>query len=265
MRSYYNYEEPQRARFSFGGRSTATVKILIVATSLLYLVELFLIRKFGEAAIVEHLAVYRPNFVKGAFWQPVTSLFLHDPASLWHLIFNMLGLYFFGSDVERSFGRARFLTLYFLAGVAGALLCLSYGDVAAYGASGAVLGVLAAFAMLFPDARILVFFIFPVRAIWFAIGYAFVSVAGILMAADGVAHWGHLGGLAVGFLFVRTRPWLSRLADGWAARRKHWEAGRSEAEEAELDRILAKVHSEGITALSNQERDFLNIMSRRRR
>ncbi len=267
MRSYYNHDDDSGGgvRISFGSGWTRAVKLLIIATAALYLAELVLIQQFGREAVTKWLGMYRPNFLNGAYWQPLTSLFIHDPEGLSHLFFNMLGLYFFGGDVDRSLGRRRFLLLYFLSGVVGALLCLFYGEVPSYGASGAVLGVIAAFAMLFPDARILVFFIFPVRARTFAIVYAFISVAGILMASPGVAHWGHLGGLAVGFLFVKTLPAFARLREFLGARRVRRDFERSETEESELDRILDKVHREGITALSNQERDFLNLMSRRKR
>ncbi len=268
MRSYYNYDDEPRdtgVRISFGSGWTRAVKALILVTAALYLVELVLIRRFGMESILTTFGMYRANFLKGWVWQPVTSIFVHDPGGLGHLLLNMLGLYFFGGDVDRRLGRLGFLGLYFLSGIVGALLCLSYGDAPSFGASGAVLGVLAAFAVLFPDARILIFFVLPVRARTFAIFYAFISVAGILMGSEGVAHWGHLGGLAVGFLYAMAIPWTNRLRDLWGAKRARWEADRSEAENSELDRILEKVHREGITALSNQERDFLNLMSRRRR
>ena len=271
MRPYYNYDDEPRdngVRISFGSGWTRTVKALILVTAAA------LSRRarpdppvrHRESILTSRSGCTAPNFLKGAVWQPVTSIFVHDPGGLWHLLLNMLGLYFFGGDVDRRLGRVGFLGLYFLSGIVGALLCLSYGDAPAFGASGAVLGVLAAFAMLFPGR--------PHSGL-LRVSRARPHVRDLLRVRHRRGHprWaptasptGHTSADSPsGF----SSSWRCRGGRGSArplgARRARVEADRSEAEDAELDRILEKVHREGITALSNQERDFLNLMSRKRR
>ncbi len=264
MRPYYHYDDGSRggSRVSFGFGWTKTVKALIVANGVAFLVVLLLWQRFGRAEVNQWLGFYRDNFIRGAIWQPVTYMFVHG--GLWHLIINMLGLFFFGGQVERQLGRKSFLVMYFLCGVVGALLSLFQPGAAVIGASGGTLGVLVAFAILFPDARVLIFFLIPVRARYIAIFLCFVSVVRILgQSPDGIAHWAHLGGMAVGFLFIKGRPLGRKFLAFWRARQRMMHAQRSAAEQAELDRILEKVHREGISALSNQERDFLNLMSKK--
>jgi len=280
MRSYYNYDDGlDQSQVSFRAGWTTTVKGLILANAAAYLVFLVLVDQFGRLKAMQWVGFYGPNFLRhGYFWQPVTYMFVHD--GLWHLLMNMLGLFFFAGDVERRLGRLSFLVLYFLCGFAGAMLSLVRPESVVIGASGGVLGVLVAFAMLFPDVRIFLFPIFiPIRARYIALIYGFVTIAGLLGGMGGdVAYWAHLGGMLVAFLYLRARPLGARLLGllgaAWPAhgpgqsrdadrpaRRGH----RSPEEQAELDRILEKVHREGITSLSNQERDFLTVCSRKYR
>jgi membrane associated rhomboid family serine protease len=278
MRSYYDYDRPEVSQPSFRLGWTPTVKGLILANAAAYLVFLMLVGQFGRSKAMEWVGFYGPNFLHGYFWQPVTYMFVH--AGLWHLVINMLGLFFFAGDVQRRLGRLSFLVLYFLCGLGGAMLSLIQPGSVVIGASGGVLGVVIAFAMLFPDARIFLFPIFiPIRARYIAVIYGFITIAGLLGGmGGGVAHWAHLGGMLVAFLYLLARPFGTRLLDLWGAVRPGHGPGqsrdadrparrdrRSPAEQAELDRILEKVHRDGITSLSNQERDFLSVCSRKYR
>ncbi len=264
MRPYYNTDEPPRqSRVSFGFSWTTTVKVLIAVNVAAFVATLIALRAIPLSVLFGWFGMSGAAFLNGAYWQPITYMFIHDGPG--HLLSNMLGLYFFAGPLERSLGRWSFLAMYFLCGIAGAVLSLMQPEVVVVGASGGVLGVLIAFAALNPDARILLLII-PIRARTLAIGYVLFTVASLLWPGQGgTAHWAHLGGLAVGFLYVKAIPWTRRLGELWHVKRARWEAGRSDAEDAELDRILEKVHREGITALSNPERDFLNLMSRRKR
>ena len=265
MRPYYNYDDqqPGRAQVSFSAGWTSTVKALIVANGLAFLAVLALQRSYPD--IYQWVGFHLPNFLRGAYWQPVSYMFVHG--GLWHLFCNMLGLFFFAGDVERALGRWPFLLMYFLCGIGGAALSLFQPQATVIGASGGVLGVLIAYAVLFPDARIWLFLVIPVRARYVAVLYAFVTAAGLLSeGTDGTAYWAHLGGIVVAFAFVKAMPaarWLARLR--LARPEASPQVRRSGTEQAELDRILEKVHREGITALSNGERDFLNLMSRKGR
>ncbi len=264
MRPYYNHDDEsdsRQVRFSFG--STSTVKALIAVNALAYLATVVAAKGYPNADL--WVGFYPPNFLHHyAWWQPISYMFVHG--GLWHLLLNMFGLFIFAGAVEREIGRARFLVMYFLCGIAGAALSFFAPNTAIIGASGGVLGVTTAFAVLFPNERIWMFLVVAVRARYFAIFYVFVTVAGLLGAGGyQTAYWAHLGGIAVGFLFVVSRPWFERLGGFLRFRREQARERRSASEEAELDRILDKVHREGITALSNSEREFLNLVSKRRR
>lgn len=276
MRPYYHHDERPRGGFgmSFGSRWTNTVKALVLANAAAFLLIMLLRRYFGVDQVGVSIAdkwlgFYSPYFFRGAIWQPVTSMFVHG--DFWHIVMNMLGLYFFGGDVERSMGRKHFLLMYFLCGSIGAVLCVfqppipGVGAVPAIGASGGTLGVLVAFAIFRPHARIFLFPIpIPIRARYLAMFYAFMTVVNVFRGpADGTAHWGHLGGIVVAFLYVKGRPAALKLLYKWGAAQQRSRTRRSAAEQAELDRVLEKVHRDGINSLSNHERDFLNMMSRK--
>ena len=144
-------------------------------------------------------------------WQPGTSAFLH--AGIAHLATNMFGLWMFGRDVERTLGTRRFATLYLASLVTAAIAQLAVSGLMAearpsLGASGALFGVLAAFAMLFPTRRVVLLFPpIPMKARTFMLAYAaFELYAGVTGTFAGVAHFAHLGGLVGGVLCVRY--WL---------------------------------------------------------
>ena len=146
-------------------------------------------------------------------WQVLTYAFVH--ANLPHLLFNMFGVYMFGSDIERVWGPRRYLIYYLICALSAAAAQILVSSVTgAYyptvGASGAVFGLLLAFAMLFPN-RIVVPLIppIPMRAPVFVALYGLLElVLGVTGTQAGVAHFAHLGGLAGGFLFMRLqRRW----------------------------------------------------------
>lgn len=220
-------------------------------------------------------------------WSPLTYMFLHG--SFFHLFANMLVLFFFGPPLEGSWGGREFVRFYLAAGMGGALFSLLLvqliGTPTVIGASGAVYGLLLAFALKWPNAPIYLWFLFPVKAKYFVGFMAFFSLyASLGGARDGVAHWAHLGGLVTGFVYLRHGDAIGRrlsgLRDRWRRRRLKSEQGGASASAPrtakrrddrerdrldEVDRILDKIRESGIEALSNKERAFLDEMSRRYR
>ena len=134
-------------------------------------------------------------------WQFVTYQFLHG--NFTHLFFNMFALWMFGYVLENFWGSRRFLFYYLVCGL-GAGLCnlLVPGWGLTVGASGAVYGILLAFGMTFPNERIYLYFLMPIKAKWFVIGYAAIELMEGLFRADGVAHFAHLGGMLFGLLLI---------------------------------------------------------------
>jgi membrane associated rhomboid family serine protease len=175
-------------------------------------IAVFVLQMSGALSLGE-LALWPPGGLESQFevWQIVTYAFLH--ANLAHIFFNMLGLYMFGSEVERLFG-SRFYAAYYFGCVVSAALChlavTAWMGVAPYptvGASGGVYGLLLAFGVYFPHRRVLLLFPpIPLPARVFVIAFAALELAfGVTGTATGVAHFAHLGGMLGGWLMIQYR------------------------------------------------------------
>lgn len=147
---------------------------------------------------------------QGYIWQVFTYMFAH--ANLQHIIFNMIGLFFFGTQIERKMGSKEFLLFYLLTGtLAGIFSFFLYLFTGGYGvillgASGAVFAVLFAFAVFFPYARIFIFGILPIRAPVLVLAYTAIEIfSQITRTTSGVAHLTHLAGFGFAYLYFRIR------------------------------------------------------------
>jgi len=140
-------------------------------------------------------------------WQIVTYAFLHGNFN--HLFFNMLGLWMFGGELEHVWGQKRFLQFYAASVVAAALTQLLVNAVLGVGAptvgaSGGLFGLLLAFAMIFPNRIILLFFVIPMKAKYLVALYGVIELyQGVYVLNSGVAHFAHLGGMLGGLLTLR--------------------------------------------------------------
>ena len=160
---------------------------------------------------IRFLAMNPVFVVEGNFWwQPFTYMFAH--ASISHLFFNMLGLFFFGTQVERRWGSNEFLLYYLLTGTLAGVFSLAFyiltGNMMVFllGASGAVFAVLLAFATLFPTAMIYLFGVIPIRAPILVLGYTAIELFSQMRGAgSGIAHLTHLAGFLFGFLYFVSR------------------------------------------------------------
>jgi membrane associated rhomboid family serine protease len=160
---------------------------------------------------------------KRFIWQPVTYLFLHDPGSLWHLLFNMLFLWMFGCDLERSWGRQRLYNYFLITGIGAGLInilvktildprAIGSAMVPTIGASGAIYGILLASAVLYPDRRIwLIPFPVMIPMKIYVLGAGAIEFFSTLgSTGDNVSHVTHLGGMLVGYLYLRRGSWFFR-------------------------------------------------------
>jgi membrane associated rhomboid family serine protease len=218
-----------------------------------------------------------PAFVVQRPWTIVTYMFLHGGLS--HLFFNMLGLYFFGPQVEARLGGPNFIALYFVSGMTGAALSLLTPFSEIVGASGALFGVMLVYARFWPHERIMIWGIVPVEArmlVLIMTGYAVLGGMSGGRIAGGIAHYAHLGGFLGGFLYMR---WLEYHSPARDFRRKvegrrpssesedlrRWETirrdGLHEINLSELDRLSAKIQSSGLKSLTAEERAFLDRLS----
>jgi membrane associated rhomboid family serine protease len=165
----------------------------------------FLARLFGGG--IESIFALWPLGTNFLPWQVVTYSFLHG--SFEHLFFNMLGLWMFGSELERIWGEKRFLQFYAASVLAAALAQLVVtalmGSVyPTVGASGGLFGLLFAFAVMFPNRVILLFFVIPMKARYLVALYGLLELyQGVYVMNSGVAHFAHLGGMVGGLLMIR--------------------------------------------------------------
>jgi membrane associated rhomboid family serine protease len=196
-------------------------------------------------------------------WRLITYQFLHSRAYVWHIFINMLGLFMLGPSLERFWGSRRFLSFYLLCGVSGGLLYLSLVRVGfltalpMVGASGAILGVIAACAILFPHFMVIVF-IFPVPIRVFAVVFAVASfLAVVTQRQNAGGEAAHFAGMAVGAAYVLLHPKWDRVK--LKMRSGSWEKRLEEGRklQIEVDRILAKVHREGLHSLTAREKRIL--------
>ena len=202
-------------RKPFRYRNDNVVFILIGLNLLVYLAELFL----KNLPVIPGLSMI-PVLVmgRGWIWQFVTYMFVHDPRSIGHLLFNMFALFIFGRQVEWKMGSKEFLLYYLLTGIlAGVFSFLVYiftGQVwvSLMGASGAVFAVQLAFAAFFPHSIIYIWGIIPLRAPVMVLGFTALEVFSMLTGRGGnVAHITHLAGFAFGWIYFLVRfginPW----------------------------------------------------------
>lgn len=216
-------------------------------------------------------------------WQPVTYMFLHSTVNIFHLVINMLLLYFVGINIEHAFGRTRFLQFYGICGIIGGLAYLGFSlidrshfYVPLVGASGAVYGLLMAAMIFFPSMQI-VFFVFPMPIRVFGLLLAAIllfkavspggvdnlggevcHVAGALAAILIFNAWGIMPRVQLGFNLPRFPFGRDRSEGAWTRRQQ-----KLAEEQAEVDRILAKVHEQGLASLSRKEKKVLAQATRR--
>jgi membrane associated rhomboid family serine protease len=211
-------------------------------------------------------------------WTIVTYMFLHG--GLGHIFFNMLVLFFFGPRLEARMGGRRFLGLYLTSGIVGGLLSFTSPMIGVIGASGAVYGVMLAFAYYWPREVVHIWGVLPIEVRWLVLGMTVLSVvSGFGGAGDGIAHFAHLGGFLGAWIYLKvmdrtsgarrfqaqavaTAPSISSPAA--VARWSHIQReGLHPINLEELDRVMAKLQQEGVARLTDGEKEFLERFSQR--
>ena len=216
------YPKYSNVSYAFGpGPPSPAVKLLIIANVAAFVLSSIVPQIIGRLGLM-------PASVFGqlAIWQPVTYMFLHG--GIGHLLWNMLGLWMFGTDLERLWGTRFFTKYYFVTGVGAAATSLLWAlsplpfadeiyNTITIGASGAGYGVLLAYAIYFPHRVIYLYFVFPIPARYFVMIIGAITLYSSMAGGGGVAHTAHLGGLVVGYLYLkglRVRP-LDELKYRW--------------------------------------------------
>jgi membrane associated rhomboid family serine protease len=271
------YTQSSRQGPSWGGpggmrfglpKLTTAVKWLLIINVAVFLIEVISGQmEVGARNYFEEWgAVFPQSWAYVAqVWRLISYQFLHG--GLQHILFNMLGLYFLGPRLEAFWGIKKFLTYYLLCGVAAGLLytllamsgILDVGTLV--GASGSILAILAACAILFPgDIIFLLFFPLPIRiAALVLIGiFIFLTFTGGNRGGNAA----HLGGMAAGAAYIWLWPKLGNIMTG--RRRSAWDRKMEQQRrlQLEVDRILDKVHDQGLASLSRKEKKMLQEATR---
>lgn len=269
------------------------VKSLLIANVAVYLI-VFILGAFHYRGysvgdfIIRYLGLWQ--FDRGFYvWQLLTYQFLH--ADFWHIFFNMVfGLWMFGAEVENIMGSRKFLFYYLMCGVVAGLAQLFLSPLLdpvlgpTIGASGAVYGVLVAFAFMFPDRYVYIYFLFPVKVKYFIM---FLIVFGVLSigGSSNVAHIAHLGGALAGYLYLlydryRLTHVRTSFTTLWREKRreeptivdakvydiresKTYEPKQEDDLQARIDAILDKISQSGYQSLTEEEKKILFEASKR--
>lgn len=280
------WEEQPRRRFGFGGGpggwgAAKTLVALCVLVTLISMVTIAVARSWtpqsgGVRTLIYWLGLSSQNALWIYPW--FTYVFPHDTSDVTHILFNGVLLWFLGIDLESRLGRGRFLTLFFGSALVGAIAHVVIQAVVTrdpaqlaiplIGASGGIFGLIFYIARETPN-RPFVFFILPVPAKVLAALLLIRELFPLLhdgLNADGVAHLCHLGGVTFG-LFYFAHPFdafesLTGLRERWRAHAARRARERIASGDAEMDRLLQKIHDTGISSLTASERSFLDERSR---
>lgn len=268
------------------------IRTVIGLNLLIYLLQIFG-QIFGGSAFSNALIgafAFYPELWTTIFqpWRLFTYMFLH--AGAWHLIFNMLWLWWMGRSVEQTLGPRSFTVIYLGSGIGGALLDVFFAQFLGInyviGASGAVFGVMVAFAMLYPRMPIHLFLLPPVEARYVVAGLIALNLLA-LGGDSNVAHIVHLGGAGIGYLLMKARSggfnlggvvqpieniWLELIGSYKKKGPAKKNSGMysvsdveivEEVEQTELDEILEKISQKGYDALTKEEKKKLFELSKK--
>jgi membrane associated rhomboid family serine protease len=239
-------------------RITPVVKWLLIINVAVYFLQVL----GADNLLMTSFSLYPASLsLAMQLWRLVTYQFLHG--SMLHILFNMLGLFFLGPTLERNWSSKRFLFFYLGCGVAGGLfyiLLVAVNFLPALpmiGASGAILGMLAACAILFPHFVVFIF-LFPVPIRVAAIAFtAIYLIAVVTRGANAGGDAAHLAGMAAGAIYVFSQGWRDKLKFKIQSNRWQKKITKEHDLQVELDRILQKVHDSGIVSLTTKEKKLL--------
>ena len=272
------------------GRRTSLTVALIIVNAIVFVVELLVSGNSRSLFIEDHYFALSVEGLKNGFiWQLLTFQFMH--AGLFHILANCWAIYVFGRAIEETLGWKKFLILYLSSGVVGgicqvlvALLWPGLFGGPVVGASAGGRGLMAAYAVLFPERELLLllFFIIPIRltAKMLLMLSAVLALAGIIFPIDHVANAAHLGGMLTGVVFIRQfiqGRWLQwefpsrraaprELGSTRSGKGSFWRSAANQPDEdlstdefvkSEVDPILDKISRQGIQSLTAREREIL--------
>jgi membrane associated rhomboid family serine protease len=204
----------RRVQFGPGRRMTDGIKKLIIISIVIFVIQSLSSPSFMRFIIYNFGIVPADFWGKLHLWQPVSYLFLHG--NLAHLALNMLALWMFGTELEMIWGRKEFLKYFFITGTGAGLVTILFqlhSSIPVIGASGAVYGILLAYGLRFPDRQAFIFPLpVPIKMKYFVIIFGVIEFFSSISSGmnDGIAHFTHLSGMIVGYLYLRRKNTFRR-------------------------------------------------------
>jgi len=247
---------------------TEAIKILISINVLLFILRYIAMDRYDLAQIFG----LSSGDVWPMIWQPVTYMFIHG--DFFHVFMNMFVLWMFGSEMESIWGRREFIKYYFITGIGSGIIWLLLNISNSYsvliGASGAIYGILLAYGLMFPNRKVLIYFLFPIKVKYFVIllgAVAFISSIGD--SGSNISHLTHLSGMVIGFIYLRSNTYLPRLLlliNSMLAevknKREDKKQARRFAAKKHIDKLLDKINDVGYDGLNDKEKKDLYNHSR---
>ena len=290
-----NYYRPGGFGFSF---FPPVIKNLLIINGVVFFFQLLMqgltFQGVPGAYFLDHWFALNPLGYNFQVWQLITYQFMHG--GFMHILFNMFALWMFGIEIENMWGSKKFLIFYLMCGVAAGITQLIFPPLfneplaPTIGASGAIFGVLIAFAMVFPNRYIFLYFFIPIKAKYLIIGYILLELYAVPQGGS-IAHLAHLGGALAGFIYIMVdkkttfslgnifrsssnkpkKPYnpFGGISDAFKKKEddvqeaKFYEikeddkSGKAEISQEEIDRILDKISQSGYQNLSEKEKKIL--------
>ena len=258
----------QRSSFGIGGGLTPAVKNILIANAIIFFIKFLNINLYYYLTTTFALHAYDVIY-QFKIWQLVTYMFLHG--DFWHIFFNMFIFWMFGVELEREWGSKEFLKYYFICGIGAGLVNIILtskdpGYIGTVGASGAIYGIMVAYALYYPDRLVFIYFLIPVKVKYLVGFLAVLSFVSTMNAqSDGIAHAAHLGGIVVGFLYLkisRIGYRLKNLLKSTTAKKKFtYRSGEEDAKleyyRQKINEILDKINKVGYLNLTREEKELL--------
>ena len=263
--SYFN----RKFNYLTGSALTDGIKILILINFLIF----FLQSISGQERILFQLFGIVPSntFYKLMIWQPFTYLFFHG--GIWHVFINMFVLWMFGSELERIWKKNFFLKYYFMTGIGSGIITVLLSlnsSIPVVGASGAVYGILLAYGLMFPNRKVYLYFLIPLKVKYFVLFIGIIAFFSSFGSNDGISHLTHLSGMIIGLIYLKSKFELNSLKKIILKFRLKYidilnQKKRQHQDDLrfEVDSILDKINKKGYDNLSEKEKKFLYEASKK--
>ena len=247
---------------------TEAIRVLISINVLLFIFRYISIDRFDLAQVFG----LSSSDVWPMIWQPLTYMFIHG--DFFHLFMNMFVLWMFGSEMESIWGSRGFLKYYFITGIGSGTiwLLLNIGNPFSVliGASGAIYGVLLAYGLMFPNRKVLIYFLFPIKVKYFVLLLGIIAFASSIGdTGSNISHLTHLSGMLIGFIYLKSPANMSKAIRLFnsilfevRSRREEKKQAKQYITKRNIDRLLDKINDVGYDGLDEKEKKDLYNHSR---